>query len=239
MIGGFLGGSVNSALNGANFQGIMMGGLVGAALGGVGGGIAASPLSTFAKRMIGGSLLLLGGAYAAATGNVDSFAGGLAGAAGGYGVGTRIANGKWPWAQNQQVQQQKQTQSLKTDKKPGPTYKIKTNYDVEGKPKSFDFGPDESNDSMVLGKVGSYEKLADQLGAKKFYVPKDVWSSMSPGERQAANLLSLDRTINRGGSFIFSNSPSAAYPGSGFSREIQHLIDRGINVNDIPVIEPW
>jgi len=97
----------------------------------------------------------------------------------------------------------------------------------------------DSGESMVLGKSGDYTRLADQLGAKKFSVPKDVWNNMSPAERQAANFRSIDRSIKRGDSFIFSNNPSEAYPGSAFYNEIQYLKSRGINVNAIPVIKPW
>jgi RHS repeat-associated protein len=97
----------------------------------------------------------------------------------------------------------------------------------------------DSGESMVLGKSGDYTRLADQLGAKKFSVPKDVWNNMSVAERQAANFRSIDRSINRGDSFIFSNNPSEAYLGSGFYNEIQYLKSRGINVDAIPVIKPW
>jgi len=100
-------------------------------------------------------------------------------------------------------------------------------------------GAYSSGNSMVLGRVGSYERLADQLGAKKFTIPRDVWAKMSLPERRSANFRSIDRSIKRGDSFIFSNQPSEAYPGSGFAAEIQYLRSKGINTDDIPVISPW
>jgi RHS repeat-associated protein len=104
---------------------------------------------------------------------------------------------------------------------------------------NFFGGGKDSGNVMVLGKVGSYERLAEQLGAKSFTVPQDVWANMSPEERDAANFRSLDRSIDRGDSFIFSDEPSEARPGSGFYKEIQRLKSKGINTDNIPVIKPW
>lgn len=62
---------------------------------------------------------------------------------------------------------------------------------------------------------------------------------MSSAEQKAANILSLDRSINRGDSFIFSNNPNQARIGSGFEMESNYLRSRGIDIDKIPVIEPW
>jgi len=40
-------------------------------------------------------------------------------------------------------------------------------------------------------------KLSDQLNARRFQIPPDVWGNMNEAERWAANQKFLDRTIGR------------------------------------------
>ena len=108
MVGGFLGGALNAGLNGASFGQAMMSGLIGAGIGGLGGAAFGSTgvngfLGSWGPG-VGIGLLVAGGAYSAATGNLDSFSGGFIGGVGGWATGSRITTGKWPWAQANQVQ---------------------------------------------------------------------------------------------------------------------------------------
>lgn len=72
-IGGAVGGAVTGALQGG-LRGALIGGITGGVLGGIGGW----GVGEFGKGF-GYGMLAAGGAYSASTGNLDSFAGGLAG----------------------------------------------------------------------------------------------------------------------------------------------------------------
>jgi RHS repeat-associated protein len=76
----------------------------------------------------------------------------------------------------------------------------------------------------VLGKVGTYEKLAERLGANKFQIPDEVWKAMSPGERWAENQKFLDEAIKRGDAIILSNFVPTIKSQTGFfRRELEYL----------------
>ncbi len=128
-VGGFLGGALNAGLNGASFGQAMMSGLVGAGIGALGGAAFGSTgVNGFlgsAGPAVGIGLLVVGGAYSAATGNLDSFAGGLTGGIGGYVAGqgalnsNALKNNPSVKSYHQaQRQAQRNNNSLKTDQKP-------------------------------------------------------------------------------------------------------------------------
>ncbi len=59
--------------------------------------------------------------------------------------------------------------------------------------------------TTVLGKYPDYINLAEQLGAKRFNVPTNIWNKMSAAEQWGANQKFLDRMIMRGDKVILSN----------------------------------
>jgi RHS repeat-associated protein len=182
-IGGAISGGMATGLQGGSWSQIGMSVLMGAGFGAIGGGIAGSSLSNLAKGIIAGIGILGGGAYAAATDNLDSFTGGLVGAVGGGIVGKRILNSinsKSSSNNNLLKQERKGAQNLKTDQKPGPTYKIKTNYDIEGQIKSFDFGPDGDNTAniKVIGRLPDTAVAKSWPGHDVLDLPKSQWSEL-------------------------------------------------------------
>jgi hypothetical protein len=84
----------------------------------------------------------------------------------------------------------------------------------------------------VLGKFPDYLKLADELGARRFNVPGEVWNKMSKAEQWAANQKFLDRAISRCDEFVLSNPVKSISDVSGSLRsELEYLIERGFRLN--------
>ncbi len=134
-VGGFVGGALNAGLNGASFGQAMMSGLVGAGIGALGGAaFGTNGVNGFLGSWgpgVGIGLLVAGGAYSAATGNLDSFAGGLIGGIGGYVAGQGVLdsgalknNPSVKAYKQAQIQAQKNNQSMKTDEAPHPKTNI-------------------------------------------------------------------------------------------------------------------
>ena len=78
----------------------------------------------------------------------------------------------------------------------------------------------------------SYVELSDQLGARRFEVPDDVWARMTPDQRVEANLKFLDRAIARGDEIILSTPAGLAQADSFYDLELQHLRERGYTFSD-------
>ena len=84
----------------------------------------------------------------------------------------------------------------------------------------------------VLGKFPDYLKLADEIGAKKFSIPTEIWNKMSPAEQWAANQKFLDRAILRGDDILLSNPVKNINDVSGaFRQELDYLINKGYKLN--------
>jgi RHS repeat-associated protein len=84
----------------------------------------------------------------------------------------------------------------------------------------------------VLGKVGRYEKVADELGANKFKIPDDVWNKMTDKQRIAANFRFLDRMIARGDEVILADPVTDIQAvGGHFRKELDYLIDKGYRLS--------
>ena len=80
----------------------------------------------------------------------------------------------------------------------------------------------------VLGKWGTYEKLAERLSANKFHLSDAVWKAMSHEERWAANRKFLDEAIKRGDEIILSNFVPNIDSQVGFFRmELDYLLQNG------------
>ena len=105
--GGALGGTVGGAITGGllgGTRGALQGAMYGAAFGaaggmitqGLGGMVKAGVISDFARDVVQNGMMIGSGAYSAATGSADMFAGALIGGMAGY----RFQTGSWqsPWS---------------------------------------------------------------------------------------------------------------------------------------------
>ncbi len=85
----------------------------------------------------------------------------------------------------------------------------------------------------VLGKFPDYLKLADEIGAKRFNIPMDVWNKMTKAEQWAANQKFLDRMIARGDEIVLSNPVKDINNVSGaFRQELNYLIEKGFRLSE-------
>jgi hypothetical protein len=80
---------------------------------------------------------------------------------------------------------------------------------------------------IVLGHYPEYVTKAQQLGARYFSVPADVWEKMGDAERWAANQRFLDRAVRRGSEIILATPLDRVRPGSWFQTELRYLMDLG------------
>ncbi len=84
----------------------------------------------------------------------------------------------------------------------------------------------------VLGKYPDYRNLADEIGAKRFNVPTDIWNKMSEAEQWTANKTFLDRMIQQGDEIILSNPVTKISDVSGaFRKEIDYLVEQGFQLS--------
>ena len=72
----------------------------------------------------------------------------------------------------------------------------------------------------VLGHFPQYVETAEQLGARYFNIPPEIWARMSEAERWAANQRFLYWTIARGDEVILSTPIDAIRGGSTLEREV-------------------
>jgi hypothetical protein len=86
--------------------------------------------------------------------------------------------------------------------------------------------------AAVIGKYPNYLKVADQIGAKRFNVPANIWNKMSEAERWAANQKFLDRTIARGGDVMLDKPIKDISSVSGdLRKELNYLSQRGYQLS--------
>jgi hypothetical protein len=86
--------------------------------------------------------------------------------------------------------------------------------------------------STVLGHFPEYLVKAEQLGSRRFNIPKEIRATMSLDERWAANVRFLDRLIARGDDVVLATRFSQIRPNSTLEREVQYLLDHGFEVVD-------
>ena len=87
--------------------------------------------------------------------------------------------------------------------------------------------------TRVIGKYPKYLELAEQIGAKRFNIPEQIWERMSDTERLAANNTFLDRGILRREAFRSTERISDVLKTKGFSwlrHEVDYLLNAGYRV---------
>jgi RHS repeat-associated protein len=86
--------------------------------------------------------------------------------------------------------------------------------------------------SFVIGKMGVYEDVAENLGAKSFQIPKAITQTMTEKEVSVANLKSLDRAIARNDKIILAEPIKAIKDVSGGLRaELDYLTKKGYQLS--------
>lgn len=93
----------------------------------------------------------------------------------------------------------------------------------------------------VLGHYPRYIELANEIGARKFDVPINVWNKMTSIEKWVANQKFLDRLIKRGDEIILATPVKNVDDMTGyFRRELDYLIQKGyrLNVDGTRMIKP-
>jgi len=84
----------------------------------------------------------------------------------------------------------------------------------------------------VLGKFPDYVELADELGARRFNIPTEIWNKMTPTEQWAANQKFLDQLIARGDEIILSNPVKSISEATGsYRRELRYLMDESFKLS--------
>ena len=86
--------------------------------------------------------------------------------------------------------------------------------------------------ASVLGKLGTYEKVAEELGAKSFQIPKAIAVKMGPENVWAANTKFLDRMIARTDKILL-DAPIKNIKGvtGGFRKELDYLVKKGFHLS--------
>ena len=88
-------------------------------------------------------------------------------------------------------------------------------------------------DNLVYTVRLGAQKLANEIGARRFNIPTHVWNKMTMAERWAANQKFLDRTIARGDAIILSNPVKNINDVSGaFRQELDYLIKQGFRLSE-------
>jgi hypothetical protein len=84
----------------------------------------------------------------------------------------------------------------------------------------------------VLGKYPDYLNLSDEIGAKRFNIPTEVWNKMTKAEQWTANKKFLDRMIKRGDDIVLSNPVKNIDDVSGaFRQELDYLTEQGFRLS--------
>ena len=94
-------------------------------------------------------------------------------------------------------------------------------------------------DTLVLGKNPDYVKVSGKINGYTFNLTSKDYKSMSSEERDSMNKGIIENALGNGHNIVFSNDPSEADPGTGFSKELSWLEnDFGVDTSKIKVIRP-
>jgi len=83
-----------------------------------------------------------------------------------------------------------------------------------------------SEGTTVLGHFPEYLQKADELGARRFSIPTQIWASMGEGQRWAANEKFLERVAARRDKIVLSNHITKVRPGSSLEREVKYMLSQ-------------
>ena len=89
-----------------------------------------------------------------------------------------------------------------------------------------------SSAEFVKRRFPEYVELANEINARRFNIPEEIWRGMTDAERWGANKKFLDRLIKRGDEVVLATPASEARAGSFFERELQYLQSKGYKLVD-------
>lgn len=81
--------------------------------------------------------------------------------------------------------------------------------------------------TVVIGHFPAYIELAEQLRARHFSLPAEIYAGMTEAARWEANLRFLDAAIAEGCIFVLATVPAGIRPGSVFEQEIVYILSLG------------
>jgi hypothetical protein len=90
---------------------------------------------------------------------------------------------------------------------------------------------DETKGLAVLGHYPKYLELADELNAKRFNIPIEIWNKMTPEQQWNANKKFLDRLIVRGDNVRLSVNVKDIHKKSYLAKELDYLREHGYRVS--------
>src|SRR5690606_20647814 len=82
----------------------------------------------------------------------------------------------------------------------------------------------------VLGHHPEYIDLANEINARRFNIPTEVWKEMSDPERWVANQKFLDRMIARGDKIQLATPIEKVKPGTYYEKELNYLFSKGYKI---------
>ncbi|MCX6207171.1 MAG: DUF6443 domain-containing protein [Bacteroidetes bacterium] len=86
--------------------------------------------------------------------------------------------------------------------------------------------------TTILGKFPKYVELAEEIGARYFNVPSNIWAKMTPSEQWAANVKFLDRMIARGDKIVLATPVKSIKEVSGaYRQELDYLVSKGYKLS--------
>jgi hypothetical protein len=85
----------------------------------------------------------------------------------------------------------------------------------------------------VLGHFPEYLEKAEELGARRFNIPGEIWAAMTEQGKLAAETKFLDRLAARSDVVVLSNHISTVRPGSWLAKEIKYLLsNKGYSIGE-------
>ena len=223
VVGGALSAAAGTAISGGSWSDIGRSALIGGAAAYVGGQFAKGAGKIFNKLKVNGLSF-----------NPKSFIskvvrGAVGGLAGGYGGGLTaglIETGNLEQAH--EYGKQGAVQGLKTGAIAGGTMAV-----VEARKGGYNLWSGKEKlkrQTTVIGKVGTYEKFADDIGANKFQVTDEKWNSMTSKQRWRMNKNFLRDAMWRGDKFLLSNPVNSSTYNGYFRKEIDFLSSHGFSL---------
>jgi hypothetical protein len=87
--------------------------------------------------------------------------------------------------------------------------------------------------TTVLGKFPEYVEMSEELMARRFQIPPEIWQKMTEQERWMANQKFLDRTIGKGDEILLSSPIKNISEATGsFRKELEYLTEHGYKLNE-------
>jgi hypothetical protein len=87
------------------------------------------------------------------------------------------------------------------------------------------FGP-----TVVLGRTGKYERMADDMGAAYFKLSDDDWLALTPKERRALNRAFLDEAVAANAAIFLASPVQGLKRDTMLYWELKYLVRKGYSI---------